>query len=106
MDIDTGEQRDFITGLNFPVDVEFDIHGNLYILEYTSSFDPTTWFQLNSGRILRLDHRGSLEVIIDHINSPRDMVIDRHGTIYVSCLEKDAYETETGKGQILKISLR
>ncbi len=104
VDINKGEQKEFVTGLNFPVDVEFDQRGNLYILEYTSSFNPTTGFQLNSGRILRLEHGGSFEIILDDINSPRDMVIDSNGTIYVSCLEQNSYETETGKGLILKIT--
>ena len=104
VDINKGEQKEFVTGLNFPVDVEIDHYGNLYILEYTSSFNPATGFQLNSGRILRLEHGGSFEVILEGINSPRDMVIDRNGTIYVSCLEQNSYEAETGKGLILKIT--
>ncbi|NJD52871.1 MAG: ScyD/ScyE family protein [Candidatus Methanoperedens sp.] len=103
VDIDTGEQKDFITQLNFPVDIEFDRDGNLYILEYTSSFDLTTGFQLNSGRILKSGQGGSHEIIVDGINFPRDMVIDRDGMIYVSSLEQDSQETETGRGQILKI---
>ena len=54
--------------------MEIDHYGNLYILEYTSSFNPVTGFQLNSGRILRLEHVVSFEVILEGIISPRDMV--------------------------------
>jgi len=104
VDINTGKQRDYISGLNFPVDVEFDLHGNLYILEYASSFDLSNGFQPNSGRIIRLSQGGFLEVILEHVNFPRDMLIDKNGTIYVSCLEQDSNEAETGKGQILKIT--
>jgi sugar lactone lactonase YvrE len=67
-----------VSGLSNPIDVAFDSHGNLYVLEFAVDCAPET------GALLRVGPDGSSTVVIDGLTYPTSVAFDTAGDAYIS----------------------
>jgi hypothetical protein len=86
----------YASGFTAVIDVQFDRHGNLYVLELAKngllSGDPT-------GALIRVGHDGSrTEIASTGLRSPGGVAIDDAGRIFVT-----NNSTSAGSGQVLRI---
>lgn len=74
--------------LTTPIDLAFDSTGSLYVLEFVNDEESDHPYRGKSGRLLRLDQRGSGwadgEVLIEGLPFPTALLIDDEDRIYIS----------------------
>ena len=89
-----GGSKVFATGFTNLVDLAFDRHGNLYVLEIATngilSGDET-------GALHRIAPDGSKKLVVN-VQDPTGLAIDRKGGIYIS-----AKGTYVGEGQVVRL---
>ena len=103
-----GQVTTFATGFTTVLALAFDHEERLYVLENTTgtgNFSPTP----DTGKILRIDHRGRVEEIASSLSLPTAMTFGVDGNLYVSNLgfgpNAVVGEGQSG-GQVLKITVR
>jgi len=85
-------------GFTTVLGVAFDKQDRLYVLETSASgLGPTP----NTGRVVRVNHDNSRDVIIDKLNFPTAMIFGPDGNLYIS---NTGFGPPTG--QILKVVLK
>ena len=96
-----GNATIFATGFTGVLGVAFDKRKNLYVLE-TSSVNgfPTP----NTGRVIRINHQGEREVIVDTLFFPTGMTFGPDGALYIS--NKGFGPPIPGFGEILKVEFK
>lgn len=96
-----GQSNIWATGFSTVLGVAFDEHKDLYVLE-TSSVDgfPTP----NTGRVIRINHNGNKEVVVDSLFFPTGMTFGPDGALYIS--NKGFGPPIPGFGEILKVSFK
>ncbi len=96
-----GQSKIWATGFSTVLGVAFDEHKDLYVLE-TSSVDgfPTP----NTGRVIRINHNGNKEVVVDSLFFPTGMTFGPDGALYIS--NKGFGPPIPGFGEILKVNFR
>ncbi len=94
-----GQSKIWATGFSTVLGVAFDEHKDLYVLE-TSSVDgfPTP----NTGRVIRINHNGNKEVVVDNLFFPTGMTFGPDGALYIS--NKGFGPPIPGFGEILKVN--
>ncbi len=91
------------TRLNFPVALAFSPSGQLYVLEFASSFDSrTNRFTPGSGRLLALGPGNARRrVVVRDINYPTALAISPTGDAYFS---ENGVLSGPGQGRILRVT--
>jgi len=96
-----GHVEVYATGFTTVLGVAFDRRGRLYVLENTTANPfPTP----GTGRIVRVNHSGSRDVIASGLSLPTAMTFGPDGDIYVSNFGFGF--PPAGLGQILKVEMR
>lgn len=90
----------FQEGFTSIIDIAFDRHGNLYVLEMAVNGLLVAGMTGDwTGALIRVNVDGSREVVMQEgLWAPTGMTIDRHGNIYVA-----NRGTFVGEGEVLKI---
>jgi sugar lactone lactonase YvrE len=103
----SGHLRVIATGFSKVLGLELDGRGRLYVLE--TSYSPTDPGPVPaSGRLLRVEHNGNKEVLIDSssgvLTFPTGMTFGPDGALYISNVGFG--RPPIGLGQILRVQLR
>jgi hypothetical protein len=95
-----GQIKTVVEGLTTVLGVAFDHHERMYVLENTTvpGF-PTP----DTGRVVRVDHSGALEIIASGLSLPTAMTFGPDGNLYVSNVGFGP--PPIGLGQILRIQI-
>jgi hypothetical protein len=96
----TGVAEVFASGFTNIMDLEFDRHGTLWVLEidHDSLFDP---MGSSEGAIFAVDRNGNktqLELPAGTLTHPGGITVGRHGTLYVT-----NHSDTAGNGEVLAI---
>ncbi len=85
----------FLDGFKTIMDIDFDSHGNLYIVEFATG--PV--FFPGPGRLLRVLTDGTRQVILEGLDHPTSVVVDPEGgAVYVT-----NRGLSIGNGEVLRI---
>ena len=87
------------TGFTTILGLDFDLWGNLYVLESMTAAGPPGPAQLGTGKIVRINFFGGTSTIATGLSFPTGMTIGPDGALYVSNLGFAG----PGAGQILRI---
>lgn len=96
-----GTATPVVTGLTAVVDLAFDRHGTLYIVEIASGFVPGPGADpgVGNGRLLRMSPGGPVEVVLDGLVFPAGVAVARNGDVYLT-----QFGIFPGGGQVIRIS--
>ena len=96
-----GKAKVYATGFTTVLGVAFDKQKNLYVLE-TSAIDggPAP----NTGRVVKINHQGGRQVIVDSLFFPTAITIGPDGDLYIS--NKGFGPPVPGFGEILKVEIK
>ena len=96
-----GRAEVYATGFTGVLGVAFDKQKNLYVLE-TSAVDggPAP----NTGRVIKINHQGGRQVVVDSLFFPTGITIGPDGNLYIS--NKGFGPPIPGFGEILKVELK
>jgi len=75
-----GQVDVWATGFTGVLGVAFDKQHRLYVLETSAGGGPTP----NTGRVVRINHNNTREVIADNLFFPTGMTFGRDGALYIS----------------------
>lgn len=99
----SGEISVYAEGFTTLIDIAFDHHGDLYVLETsTGNTGEFPFLFRNSGRVSRLKVDGSREVIATGLDFPTAMTLGHDGAIYVSN-RGHGVGLDPGQGEIVRI---
>jgi hypothetical protein len=85
----------FCSGFNFILDLDFDRHGRLYVLEHTSFPFPT-----GPGTLYRVKRDCSKTVVVTGLTNPTSVTIGPDGDAYIS-----NFGTSPAVGEVIKVDL-
>ena len=88
----------YCSGFSFIIDLTFDRHGNLYVLEHASG--PGGPFAGTPGRLLRVGRDCSRTTVATGLPAPTSVAIGPDGNAYVSI-----FGTSVGIGEVVRIDL-
>jgi sugar lactone lactonase YvrE len=80
----TGALSVVAPGLTLPVDIAFDEHGALYVLEFSNAANVANPYAPASGRLLRIDSSGSRSVVLDQLDYPTSMLFTPAGDLLLT----------------------
>jgi hypothetical protein len=86
----------FRSGFKTIIDVDFDGHGNLYVLQHSGG--PVGLAA--PGSVVRVAPDGSRSTVLGGLTAPTSMAIGRGGTLYVT-----DFGVTAGQGQVLRVAL-
>jgi hypothetical protein len=86
----------YCSGFNFILDLDFDRHGNLYVLEHASAPFPT-----GSGTLYRVRTDCSRTPIATGLTNPTSVAIGPDGNAYIS-----NFGTSPGVGEVIRVDLQ
>jgi hypothetical protein len=86
----------FRSGFKTIIDVDFDVDGNLYVLQHSSGPAGLA----GPGSLIRVAPDGSRSTVLDNLTAPTSTAVARDGTIYVT-----NFGTTAGQGQVLRVVL-
>jgi glucose/arabinose dehydrogenase len=69
-----------VSGLDFPTSVEFDDEGNTYVAEGGCAYT----FCPGPARVLKIDPRGLMEIVADHLDAPVSDLLWTDGRLYIA----------------------
>lgn len=97
-----GEVTPYLTGLTAVIDIAFDRHGTLYIVEIASGLVPGPGADpgVGNGRLLRKPANGAVEVVMEGLVFPSGIAIGEDGTLYIT-----NFGIFPGGGQVLRVTV-
>jgi len=99
----SGALKEWVTGVTTALGLAFDHRGRLYVLESMTAPGFPGPAQAGTGRILRIDHSGTVETIASGFTTPTAMTFGPDGALYVSNFGFGA--PVPGSGQIVRVVL-
>jgi len=95
-----GRSMVWATGLTTVLGLETDRQGRLYVLENTTGNPfPTP----GTGKVLRIDHQGNQETLVEGLDVPTGMAFGPDGMLYISNVGFGA--PPVGAGQVLRVDV-
>lgn len=96
-----GTPTPYLTGLTAVIDIAFDRHGTLYILEIASGLVPGPGADpgVGNGRLLRKPADGELEVVLEGLVFPAGIAIGKDGAVYLT-----TFGIFPGGGQVVRVT--
>jgi len=86
----------YCSGFSFILDLDFDQHGNLYVLEHTSAPFPT-----GPGTLYRVGRDCSRTTLAAGLTNPTSVAIGPDGNAYIS-----NFGTSPGIGEVIRVDLQ
>ncbi|MDP4176085.1 MAG: ScyD/ScyE family protein [Bacteroidota bacterium] len=94
----------YATGFTTILGLSFDLIGNLYVLETSTSTGQPPFLFPNSGRIKKIDrtNTSNIKEIVSGLNFPTSMRLGPDGNLYVSV---SGFNSAPGEGQVLRVKI-
>jgi sugar lactone lactonase YvrE len=103
LDPRTGVITVFASGFSTVEGIDFDLHGNLYVLESMTAPGFPTPAEAGTGTIVRVNRSGGVDTVLTGLSFPTAMIFGPDGKLYISNL---GFGAPPGVGQILKVDIQ